>query len=55
MDLTVLHPLKVADGSIVNDTDWAGPLVLCLAFGATPLLAGMSRLAMCMGSVQLGV
>ncbi|XP_067422812.1 protein YIPF5 isoform X2 [Emydura macquarii macquarii] len=36
--LTVLHPLKVADGSIMNETDLAGPMVFCLAFGATLLL-----------------
>ncbi len=33
--LTVLHPLKAADGSIMNETDLAGPMVFCLAFGAT--------------------
>ncbi|CAI5766556.1 Uncharacterized protein PODLI_1B018292 [Podarcis lilfordi] len=36
--LTVLHPLKAADGSIMNETDMAGPMVFCLAFGATLLL-----------------
>lgn len=36
--LTVLHPLKVADGNIMNETDLAGPMVFCLAFGATLLL-----------------
>lgn len=36
--LTVLHPMKVADGSIMNETDLAGPMVFCLAFGATLLL-----------------
>ncbi|KAM4034142.1 protein YIPF5-like [Anomaloglossus baeobatrachus] len=36
--LTVLHPLKVADGSIMNETDLTGPMVFCLAFGATLLL-----------------
>ncbi|CAO2604644.1 Protein YIPF5 [Lemmus lemmus] len=29
--LTVLHPLRVADGSIMNETDLAGPVVFCLA------------------------
>ncbi|TMS13987.1 Protein YIPF5 [Larimichthys crocea] len=38
--LTVLHPMKVADGSIMNETDLAGPMVFCLAFGATLLLSG---------------
>lgn len=36
--LTVLHPLKASDGSIMNETDLAGPMVFCLAFGATLLL-----------------
>ncbi|XP_072107951.1 protein YIPF5-like [Mobula birostris] len=38
--LTVLNPMKPADGSIMNETDLAGPVVFCLAFGATLLLAG---------------
>ncbi|XP_051896238.1 protein YIPF5-like [Pristis pectinata] len=38
--LTVLNPMKPADGSIMNETDLAGPIVFCLAFGATLLLAG---------------
>ena len=29
--LTMLHPLKIADGSILNETDLAGRMVLCLA------------------------
>lgn len=36
--LTVLHPMKAADGNIMNETDLAGPMVFCLAFGATLLL-----------------
>ncbi|KAG9351291.1 hypothetical protein JZ751_022535 [Albula glossodonta] len=36
--LTVLHPMKAADGSIMTETDLAGPMVFCLAFGATLLL-----------------
>lgn len=36
--LTVLHPLRASDGSIMNETDLAGPVVFCLAFGATLLL-----------------
>ncbi|XP_078266739.1 protein YIPF5-like [Rhinoraja longicauda] len=38
--LTVLNPMKPADGSIMKETDLAGPIVFCLAFGATLLLAG---------------
>ncbi|TTC00256.1 Glucocorticoid receptor [Bagarius yarrelli] len=30
--------MKAADGSIMNETDLAGPMVFCLAFGATLLL-----------------
>uniref|UniRef100_U3IPJ0 Yip1 domain family member 7 n=1 Tax=Anas platyrhynchos platyrhynchos TaxID=8840 RepID=U3IPJ0_ANAPP len=36
--LTVLNPMKPADGSIMNETDLTGPLVFCLALGATLLL-----------------
>jgi len=38
--LSVLNPLKHPDASIMQDTDLAGPLVFCLAFGGTLLLAG---------------
>uniref|UniRef100_A0A8C4W6S2 Protein YIPF n=1 Tax=Gopherus evgoodei TaxID=1825980 RepID=A0A8C4W6S2_9SAUR len=38
--LTVLNPIKPADGSIMNETDLTGPMVFCLALGATLLLAG---------------
>ncbi|KFP98666.1 Protein YIPF7, partial [Haliaeetus albicilla] len=38
--LTVLNPLKPADGSIMNETDLTGPMVFCLALGATLLLVG---------------
>ncbi|XP_029444382.1 protein YIPF7 isoform X2 [Rhinatrema bivittatum] len=38
--LTVLNPLKPADGSIMNETDLTGPMIFCLALGATLLLAG---------------
>ncbi|XP_064419213.1 protein YIPF5 isoform X3 [Latimeria chalumnae] len=36
--LTVLNPMKPADGSIMNETDLTGPVVFCLALGATLLL-----------------
>ncbi|XP_075786614.1 protein YIPF7 isoform X7 [Pelodiscus sinensis] len=36
--LTVLNPIKPADGSIMNETDLTGPMVFCLALGATLLL-----------------
>ncbi|NWI90090.1 YIPF7 protein, partial [Pitta sordida] len=38
--LTVLNPMKPADGSIMNETDLTGPMVFCLALGATLLLVG---------------
>ncbi|XP_054448089.1 protein YIPF5-like [Pteronotus mesoamericanus] len=41
--LTVSHPLKVTDGSIMNETDLAGLMVFCLAFRATLLLAGKTQ------------
>ncbi|NWT40345.1 YIPF7 protein, partial [Chroicocephalus maculipennis] len=42
--LTVLNPMKPADGSIMNETDLTGPMVFCLALGATLLLVGCSVL-----------
>jgi len=38
--LIVLNPMKSAEMDVVQDTDLAGPLVFCLAFGGTLLLAG---------------
>ncbi|XP_073476733.1 protein YIPF5 isoform X1 [Aquarana catesbeiana] len=52
--LTVLHPLKVADGSIMNETDLAGPMVFCLAFGATLLLAGKIQFGYVYGISAIG-
>ncbi|OCT87757.1 protein YIPF5 isoform X1 [Xenopus laevis] len=52
--LTVLHPLKVADGSIMNETDLAGPMVFCLAFGATLLLAGKIQFGYVYGISAMG-
>ena len=36
--IQVLNPLKRADPHIMDDTDMAGPLVFCLAFGGLLLL-----------------
>ncbi|XP_041360073.1 protein YIPF5-like [Gigantopelta aegis] len=36
----VLNPLKVTDHDIMQDTDLAGPLVFCLSFGVSLMLAG---------------
>ncbi|NXM11161.1 YIPF5 protein, partial [Ploceus nigricollis] len=52
--LTVLHPLKVADGTIMNETDLAGPMVFCLAFGATLLLAGKIQFGYVYGISAIG-
>lgn len=38
--LSVLNPLKHPEASIMQDTDLAGPLVFCLAFGGCLLLSG---------------
>ncbi|CAL8275971.1 protein YIPF5 isoform X1 [Gadus morhua] len=52
--LTVLHPMKVADGSIMNETDLAGPMVFCLAFGATLLLTGKIQFGYVYGISAIG-
>ncbi|XP_066447345.1 protein YIPF5 [Eleutherodactylus coqui] len=52
--LTVLHPLKAADGSIMNETDLTGPMVFCLAFGATLLLAGKIQFGYVYGISAIG-
>uniref|UniRef100_A0AAV2J8W4 Protein YIPF n=1 Tax=Knipowitschia caucasica TaxID=637954 RepID=A0AAV2J8W4_KNICA len=52
--LTVLHPLKAADGSIMNETDLAGPMVFCLAFGATLLLSGKIQFGYVYGISAIG-
>lgn len=36
--LVVLNPLRTTDKTIFEDTDMAGPLVFCLAFGGFLLL-----------------
>lgn len=38
--LGVLNPMQTPDITIMQDTDLAGPLVFCLAFGGSLLLAG---------------
>lgn len=35
--------MKPADGTIMNETDLTGPMVFCLALGATLLLVGCDR------------
>jgi len=38
--LAVLNPMRATDQQILQDTDMAGPLVFCLAFGCFLLLRG---------------
>ncbi|KXJ22429.1 protein YIPF5 [Exaiptasia diaphana] len=38
--LSVINPLQPTDANIMDDTDLAGPLVFCLAFGGFLLLSG---------------
>jgi len=38
--MAVLNPMKTTDVGIMQDTDLAGPLVFCLAFGGFLLLSG---------------
>ncbi|EDO41708.1 predicted protein [Nematostella vectensis] len=38
--LSVLNPLQHTESNIMDDTDLAGPLVFCLAFGGFLLLSG---------------
>ncbi|CAB1316781.1 unnamed protein product, partial [Coregonus sp. 'balchen'] len=52
--LTVLHPMKAADGNIMNETDLAGPMVFCLAFGATLLLTGKIQFGYVYGISAIG-
>ncbi|XP_075786607.1 protein YIPF7 isoform X2 [Pelodiscus sinensis] len=52
--LTVLNPIKPADGSIMNETDLTGPMVFCLALGATLLLAGKVHFGYVYGISAIG-
>ncbi|XP_045428929.1 protein YIPF7 isoform X2 [Pipistrellus kuhlii] len=52
--LTVLNPLKPADGSIMNETDLAGPLLFCVALGAMLLLAGKVQFGYIYGMSAIG-
>ncbi|VDK38603.1 unnamed protein product [Taenia asiatica] len=38
--LSVLNPMRESPQEVLEDTDLAGPLVFCLIFGGTLLLAG---------------
>ncbi|XP_064419211.1 protein YIPF7 isoform X2 [Latimeria chalumnae] len=52
--LTVLNPMKPADGSIMNETDLTGPVVFCLALGATLLLVGKVHFGYVFGISAIG-
>ncbi|KAM4854148.1 protein YIPF7 [Thomomys bottae] len=52
--LTVLNPMKPADGSIMNETDLTGPILFCIALGATLLLAGKVHFGYVYGMSAIG-
>ncbi|XP_037394809.1 protein YIPF7 [Pygocentrus nattereri] len=52
--LTVLNPLKPADGSIMNETDLTGPVLFCIAMGITLLMAGKAHFGYVYGISALG-
>ncbi|XP_056617142.1 protein YIPF5-like [Triplophysa dalaica] len=52
--LTVLNPLKPADGSIMNETDLTGPILFCIGLGATLLMAGKAHFGYVYGISALG-
>ncbi|XP_017530335.2 protein YIPF7 isoform X1 [Manis javanica] len=52
--LTVLNPLKPADGSIMNETDLTGPILFCIALGVTLLLAGKVQFGYVYGMSAVG-
>ncbi|XP_051021025.1 protein YIPF7 isoform X2 [Acomys russatus] len=52
--LTVLNPMKPADGSIMNETDLAGPILFCVALGATLLMAGKAQFGYVYGMSAIG-
>uniref|UniRef100_A0A2K6CQC7 Protein YIPF n=1 Tax=Macaca nemestrina TaxID=9545 RepID=A0A2K6CQC7_MACNE len=51
---TVLNPMKPADGSIMNETDLTGPILFCIALGATLLLAGKVQFGYVYGMSAIG-
>uniref|UniRef100_A0A8C5V7V8 Protein YIPF n=1 Tax=Microcebus murinus TaxID=30608 RepID=A0A8C5V7V8_MICMU len=52
--LTVLNPMKPADGSIMNETDLTGPILFCIALAATLLLAGKVQFGYVYGMSAVG-
>ncbi|KAI9104621.1 hypothetical protein DFS34DRAFT_567244, partial [Phlyctochytrium arcticum] len=53
--LTVLNPLRAVDKNIMDDTDLAGPILFCLAFGGFLLLSGKVHFGYVYGVAMLGV
>ncbi|KAK3824848.1 MAG: Yip1-domain-containing protein [Benniella sp.] len=51
---TVLNPLRPVDPNIMDDTDLAGPLVFCLAFGTFLLLSGKQHFGYVYGVAVVG-
>ncbi|XP_017773325.1 PREDICTED: protein YIPF5-like [Nicrophorus vespilloides] len=52
--LTVLNPFRTPEAAAVQDTDFAGPLVFCLTFGAFLLLSGKVHFSYIYGIGVLG-
>lgn len=52
--LNVLNPLRRTDPNLLNDTDLAGPLTFCLAFGSLLLLSGKVHFGYIYGIGLLG-
>ncbi|XP_066535344.1 protein YIPF5-like [Hoplias malabaricus] len=52
--LTVLNPMKPADGNIMNETDLTGPVLFCIALGITLLMAGKAHFGYVYGISALG-
>lgn len=52
--LTVLNPMRRTDPAILQDTDLAGPLAFCLAFGSFLLLSGKAQFGYIYGIGMLG-
>jgi len=52
--LTVLNPFRAIDPTILQDTDLAGPLAFCLAFGTLLLLSGKVHFGYIYGIGVLG-
>lgn len=52
--LSVFNPLKATDSHIMDDTDLAGPLLFCLAFGGFLLLHGKVQFGYIYGFSALG-